>query len=391
MRKSLFVFFAAVSFLTFACSKKPENAATIEVIDGIEHVHNSGTPLHPNQTVTFEENLSIGGEEYDMLFRPQRFIVDRNENIYITDYQDQSIKVFDSKGRYIQTIGRKGEGPGEFISIGDLTFLPNGRLMVMDLEARRISLFDLDGEYIESYHWAERPGGLICATDSTCLLTVYTFGGDEPLEDMKLYVKEFDLRGNEIRSYGEFQIERSRMHQERRGQAVISFFVYPPYSPHSIFAADPVKLLLYHCVNDEYTIEIFDRDGKVIRRFDRPYKPVPFTGADAEEFYSRYESRPSEGLKKMIREISMPTVKTISSRMIVDDLGNIWVETHERKQAGDRVCSAYDIFNPEGYYEIRVWLDLKPELFTKGKMYQTHTDKETGYRYVKRYRINWSD
>jgi hypothetical protein len=391
MRRVLFLFLMLAFFLTFACSKKPENAVTVEVVDGVEHVHNTDTPLHPNQTVAFEEDLSIGGEKYDMLFRPQKFIVDRNENIYIADYQDQSIKVFNPEGEYRQTIGRKGEGPGEFSSIGFLTFLPSGRLMVMDLEARRISLFDLNGKYIESHHWAERPGGLIYATESTCLLTLYTFGRDEPLEDMRLFVKEFDLRGNEISSFGEFRIEESKIHQESRGETVVSIWVYPPYSPHSILAADPVRHLLYHCVNDVYAIEIYDRDGEVIRRFDRPYKPVPFTSADAEEFYSRYEDRPMEGLKKMVREMSMPIVKTISSRMIVDDSGKLWVETHEKRQHEDRVFLAYDIFNHEGYYEAKVWLDLKPVLFTKKKMYCIHTDEETGYLYVQRYKINWSE
>lgn len=391
MKKSLFVFLILTISLIFACRKKSESIASVEVIDGIEFVHNTSMPLHPNKTVAFEEDLSIGGEEYNMLFQPRSFIVDKNENIYITDYQDQSIKVFDPKGEYIHTIGRKGEGPGEFSFIGYLTFLPDGRLMVMDLEARRISLFDSDGKYIEGYHWAERPGGLIYATDSTCLLTVYTFERNKSLEDRKLFVKEFDFKGNEINSFGEFKIEESKIYSERRGEASISMMIYCPYSPHSIFAADPMRQYLYHCVNDEYKIEIFDKDGKVIRRFDRPYKPLPFTSHDAQEFYSRFESRPMEGLKKMVREMSMPRVKTISSRMIVDNFGNLWVETYERKEEENRIFLAYDIFNSEGYYEVKVWLDLKPEFFTKGKMYRIYTDKGTGYQYVKRYRINWCE
>ena len=391
MRKGLFIFSLIVFMILSACSKKPESAARVEIIDGIKYVHNTEIPLHPNKKVSFEEDLSIGGEEYNMLFRPQRFIVDQNENIYITDYQDQSIKVFNPKGEFIQTIGRKGEGPGEFSSIGYLAFLPDGRLMVMDLEARRISLFDSDGKYIESHHWAERPGGLIYATESTCLLTVYTFEGDNPLEDMKLFVKEFDFQGNEISSFGEFKIEESKILSEKREEATIHMVIYTPYSPHSIFAADPVRQHLYHCVNDVYEIETFDREGKVIRRSDRPYKLLPFTSEDAEEFYSRYESRPMVNLKKRIRKMSMPKVKTISSRMLVDDSGNLWVETHEQKEEENRTFTAYDIFNADGYYEARVWIDKSPSLFMKGKMYRMETDEETGYRFLKRYRVIWTD
>lgn len=390
MRRTLFVFSISILLISFACSKKPESEARVEIIDGVEHVHNTGTPLHPDKSVTFEEELSIGGEEYDMLFRPQRFIVDQNENIYITDYQDQSIKVFDPKGEYIRTIGKKGEGPGEFTFVGHLTVLPDGRLLVMDSEARRISLFDSDGKYMESHHWTERPGRLNYATDSTCLLTVYTFEGDKPLEGRRLFVKEFDFQGNEIRSFGEFKIEESKMHTERRGETVISMVIYAPHSPHSIFAADPMRQYLYHCVNNEYMIEVFDDSGKAIRRFDRPYEPLPFTSRDAEEFYSRYDSRPMEGLKKMVQGMSMPAVKTITPKMLVDDVGNLWVETYEQREEEDKVFAAYDIFNPDGYYEAKVWIDLKPEIFVKGKMYRMHRDEKTGYSLVKRYRVVWN-
>lgn len=391
MRKIIILVTIAFFLILSACSKKPESAASVEIIDGIEHVHNTDTPLHPNRTVTFEEDLPIGEEEYDILFRPQRFIVDQNEIIYVMDYQDQSIKVFDPNGEYIRSIGKKGEGPGEFTFVGHLTVLLDGRLLVMDSEARRISLFNSDGKYIESHHWTERPGRLNYATDSTCLLTVYTFEGDKPLEGRRLFVKEFDFQGNEIRSFGEFKIEESKIHTVRRGKAVISMAIYTPYSPHSIFAADPVRKYLYHCVNDQYMLEVYDKDGRVIRRFDRPYEPLPFTSKDAEEFYSRYDSRPMESLKKMVRGMSMPTVKTITSRMLVDDSGNLWVETHEQREEEDRVFTAYDIFNQEGYYEAEVWLDLRPEIFVKGKMYLMHTDEETGYRFVKRYRVVWSE
>ena len=391
MRKGLFISSLMVFMILSACSKKPESSARVEIIDGIKCIHNTEIPLHPNKTVFFEEELSIGGEEYNMLFRPQMFVVDQKENIYIADYQDQSIKVFDPNGKYIQTIGRKGEGPGEFSIIGYLTFLPDERLMVMDLEARRISLFDSDSKYIESHHWAERPGGLIYATESTCLLTVYTFEGDNPLEDMKLYVKEFDFQGNEIISFGEFKTEEYKIHSEKRGEATISMVIYLPYSPHSIFAADPVRQDLYHCVNDVYEIEIFDKEGKVIRRFDRPYKLLPFTSKDSEEFYSHYESRPMEDLKKKVRKMSMPAVKTISSRMLVDDSGNLWVETHEQKEEEDRTFTAYDIFNADGYYEAKVWIDKRPSLLMKGKMYRIETDEESGYWFLKRYRVIWTD
>jgi hypothetical protein len=389
MRRILFVFGLSVLLIPFACSKKPESAASVEVIDGIEYVHNSGTPLHPEKSVTFEEELSIGGEEYEMLSQPMLFIVDKEGRIFISDYQDQAIKVFDSNGDFIQTIGRRGEGPGEFSSVGRMTFLPDGRLMVTDSRANRISFFDPEGNFLGSHHWTDRLGRVYYATDTDCVMSVYTFEeSKDPMAGRKLFVKKFDFDGNEILSFGEFQIEETKTHTESSsGGTVMVMGISVPHSPHSIFIADQARQRLYHCVNDEYLIDVFDENGKAILRIDRPYEPLPFTSDDAKEFRSQYENSKNEGLKKMVQGMALPAVKTITPQMRVDDRGNLWVETYERKEEEGKVFTAYNIFNPDGYYEAKVWVDVKPVTFMNDKMYCFYTDEETGYRFVKRYRV----
>jgi len=393
MRRTLFIFALSVLLIPVSCSRKPESAARVEIIDGIEYIHNTGTPLHPDKSVTFEEELSIGGEEYDMLSQPRSFIIDKEGSIFISDYQDQAIKVFDSNGDFIKTIGRKGEGPGEFAYLGSQTFLPDGRLLAMDSMTMRLNLFDPEGTYLTSYHWTQRSGHLQYATDSTCVMTKYIFGeGKDPMAERKLFIKKYDFEGNEIHTLGEFKTEEMKTHTESGsgGRSVI-LGISVPHSPHSIFAADQAWPCLYHCVNDKYVIEVFDDDGKVIRRFDRPYKPLPFTDEDAKEFRSRYENSTMEGLKKKVQGMAMPAVKTITPQILVDDVGNLWVETFEQREEEESVFTAYDIFNPDGYYEAKIWTYLKPEIFVNGKMYCFHTDEETGYRLIKRYRVVWSE
>lgn len=288
-------------------------------------------------------------------------------------------------------MGKKGKGPGEFIRLERLAVLPDGRVLAMDLEARRITLFSPSGTYMESYQWTQRPGRLLYATNSSCVLTMYKFGEENPMENRRLFVKEFDFKGKEIRSFGEFKVEKSKAHTIRQKKTTISLAIYPPYSPRSIFAGDSVRQYLYHSINDKYMIEIYDKNGKVILRFDRPYEPIPFTKKDAQEFYSRYDSRPVDSLKKAVRELSLPSVKTITSQMLVDDSGNLWVKTHEKREEEGQVFKAYDIFNHEGYYQAKVWTTLDPELFVNGKMYLMETEKETGYKFLKRYQVIWAE
>jgi hypothetical protein len=355
MKKLLFIFSITALIIWSACSEKPEGTASVEIIDGVEYVHNKEVPLHPKKTVSFEEDLSIGGEDDEgniVLFRPTSFIVDRNENIYIIDWQDQAIKAFNQNGEYIRTIGRKGEGPGEFRSIRYLTFLPNGRLLAMDYGARRTSIFNSSGNFLESYKWQKRFGQIHLATNSSCTLSESTYEGNTPLEGRKLFVKEYDFKGQEILTFGEFVVAERKVHSEKG----LSIALSVPHSPKSVFTADPVRHYLYHLLNNKYLVEVFDRTGKVIRKIDRPYEPVPFSSQEAQEYKAGLEKSRNESTRKLAKEMVMPSIKTVSSRMLVDDLGNLWIETHEQKEEEERTLIAHDIFNTNGYYEARVWV-----------------------------------
>jgi hypothetical protein len=51
-------------------------------------------------------------------------------------------KVFDSTGRFIQEVGRKGQGPGEFLSPFDAVALPGDSMLVVDAAVDRATVID---------------------------------------------------------------------------------------------------------------------------------------------------------------------------------------------------------------------------------------------------------
>jgi len=87
------------------------------------------------ESSTSEEELAINEEDANgniILYKPSRITIDSEGNICIFDSQDISIKVFSPDGTFVKSIGRQGEGPGEFQSIGPMKFFPDGRLLVLD-------------------------------------------------------------------------------------------------------------------------------------------------------------------------------------------------------------------------------------------------------------------
>jgi len=379
-----------IFFVVFwsACNKsqKPESDATVEVIDGIECIHNTETPLYPDKTVTFVEELSLGGEDKDediILFKPLWFVVDDNENIYISEQQDQVIKVFGSDGKYIKTIGAKGSGPGEFQMMASLAVSKDGKLVVTDQRARRTSFFDSSGQFLKSFQWQKGHYNFILIKSSSYVFGERAHSGTRQFGFF--YVKEIDFDGKEIRSYGEFTMSEPLIVRQGGGTHYSSL----PVSRRSIFTGDKDRGLFYHCLNNKYIIEVYDTSGKLIRKIDRPYEPVPFTNKDAEKYRARYDNSLSDALRKAVRDMKMPKVKNVVSRMHVDDDSNLWIRTNEIKEEGDKILTAYDIFDPDGYYYTKVWFAILPFIFKKGKMYRMDIDQSTGYRTLKRYKVVW--
>ena len=147
---------------------------------------------------------------------------------------------------------------------------------------------------------------------------------------------------------------------------------------------------MYHCTNDSYLIEVFDAEGNLLRKIDRPYERLPFTEKDAQDYYDSFADNPSQVYVEMAKDVELPPVKTVTDQLLVDDSGNLWVELQERIEQGKSELTAYDIFDPEGIYMAKIWTEIQPTLFKSGKMYTMKMDEE-GYRILKRYRVKWEE
>jgi len=361
----------------------------IDVIDGIEYVHNVEMPLFPDRTVVFEEELVIKSEDEEgniLLFRPGWYVVDSEGYIYICDLQDLRIKVFDPEGHLTRSIGRKGDGPGEFQNIGEIALLPDDRLLVLDWEAHRISLFDTEAKFTNSHKFLSWSYDIYVTTNTFYARDENIFG-----PETQLSVKAYDLSGNELFSYGKFVSHHSLQIDEGSRRFSISG---KPFDVHSIFAGDQKNARLYHCLNDKYSIDVYDQSGKLFRKIDRPYRRIPVSGKDREDYLDGIRGISESDRALVDKNLEMPSVKNVTENMVVDDSGSLWVETHEKKETQGKMLTAFDIFNEDGIYEARVWLDVSQislGVFRNGKMYSREADEETGYRVFKRYDVVWKD
>lgn len=130
-------------------------AQKIEMENGVRVVHNKkGGEWGSDPKISIELVRTIGDVDTDdenlAFSSPSDMGVDDAGNIYILDSGNQRIQVFGPDGRYVRTIGRKGQGPGEFSSPNSIDIDGEGRLYVLDDRQKRIQVFAANGEILKS-------------------------------------------------------------------------------------------------------------------------------------------------------------------------------------------------------------------------------------------------
>lgn len=78
-------------------------------------------------------------------------VVSHEGQLFVSDGQENAVRVYDDEGSFVRTIGREGAGPGIFESIGALHVDSRGRLLVADPSQMRVSAFSIDGELYSTY------------------------------------------------------------------------------------------------------------------------------------------------------------------------------------------------------------------------------------------------
>ena len=100
--------------------------------------------------------FSIGGDTNDpdeMLIWPNSIGLDQKGNLFILDSKESIIKKYNKYGKFIRKFGRKGRGPGEFLSSNKLGIAPNGDIYIYDSMSFHFCVFNNYGKFIKNINF----------------------------------------------------------------------------------------------------------------------------------------------------------------------------------------------------------------------------------------------
>ncbi len=147
-----------LALLLSGCYERHEFADwTIPLPEGTPVIEYRAVPL-AERTARIEvvEDLVIGREpDANHAFNgPFDLSVDATGNIYVADTGNFRIQVFGSDGEYLRTIGRRGEGPGEFARPPNVVTVAGDRVIVPGAR-NSFREWSLDGRYVGE--WVAEP------------------------------------------------------------------------------------------------------------------------------------------------------------------------------------------------------------------------------------------
>ena len=117
------------------------------------------TPSGP-ETIELKELWRVGGyDDEEVLFGViTDIIADSEGNFFLLDSQLSEVQVYSPDGEYLRTIGREGEGPGEFRAAFNLLLLPGGNIGVLQAFPSKIIGLTPQGDPADDFQLPETEG-----------------------------------------------------------------------------------------------------------------------------------------------------------------------------------------------------------------------------------------
>ena len=293
--------------------------------------------------------------------------VNDDHTVYILDTQAQEIRVFDSAGTYIETLGRRGEGPGELSHAEAIALLPDGRLVVRDPGNSRVQVYGpgpgemAEWGYRATTHYTDEPM-YTDARGRTLLVT-----SDQSREDLAWQLIFLGPDGTPLDTVPQpsSDYEPPTLTAEFvTGNSSSSTSTLAPFSPTFAWALHPSGHFLTGLAT-EYRIELRRDDG--VLRIERDYEPVPVS--DGERGFFR------EMITQQMRNTKpdwswdgppIPDYKPPFLQLHAGRDGRIWVlpwptwnfpESDEQDPSGppagpmmNLVWTSYDVFEEDGAF-----------------------------------------
>jgi hypothetical protein len=298
------------------------------------------------------EAVAGAGDGPDALTQVSGLTVSSDGTVFVAQRQDGLVRAYDRRGRFVGSIGRPGEGPGEFDTPSSLGWRGD-TLWVQDSGNRRISFFHADGTFIRSLAFTRadsltdgRPHipGHVLADGSVLGIwqaPLHQLAGRGPVS---VPLVRFTENGDPTALLGRFE-RRNQFSMVKKGTSVT--YGPQPFSDSQIMGVAPDGSSVLLVTRDAavspdratFGIRRIDPSGHVVldRRF--PYAPIRVRDALVDSTVaamsdnlgsSGIRTPSAAALRRELREhLYIPRYLTPITSLVLGRDGTIWLRREE--------------------------------------------------------------
>jgi hypothetical protein len=325
--------------------------------EGVTHVMNPKESSDKPTEHEAEELWRIGGEDDEEIFGViTDVLADAEGNFYFLDAQLNEIKVYSSDGEFLRTIGREGEGPGEFRGAFNMFLVPGGNIGVLQTFPPKIVVLTPEGDPAGEFPLPELEDegfrvllGAQYAGDNLAI----TYALQQPSEAGFTQKNVLAL----VNSDGTSEI---RLHDQSSSMMAASPKIAEKEwdTFRNRWTAAPDGRAFSCLTFGEYAITVWKPDGKIDRVIHREYPDHVRTAEEKERLLDIY--------KGFTRQIPVPGIKyeiedtfnqIANGGLNARDDGTLWVLTSRGSNGlPEGVIGIWDVFDDKGRFVRQVTL-----------------------------------
>jgi hypothetical protein len=298
-------------------------------------VNNVDNPANGEWNLQLKKEWEIS-KAGDMFFnRPDKILASDDELLYVKDIKYRIIHMFDNRGKFIKSFGKKGEGPGELKHHKQIYFVDN---LFIAADRDRLHYFKKDAIFIHSVinYWYRNIPKLFL-NPQECIV-VHRDPKSIPFKESKGIgnIILLDLKTNSRRTLTEFQYLK-------KGQIA---FITKELTPRMIIGYNRTKKIFYYGMNDAYVVNMVDINGKPKGSFSVDRAKAFASGPMKEKIFAHFKRRIDPAtLKRQIEKTLDELVYFYRIEVINGFVFIFNLDTKDLNHPG-----GIDIFSPEGKY-----------------------------------------
>jgi len=272
--------------------------------------------------LTLTETLRVSETESFYFGTITGLDVTSDGRIVVADREASHVKVLRPNGTLLDTLGRAGEGPGEFQMIGSQQVARGDSLYVYDLMQSRVSVFGPASPHAfeRSILISQKKGriGEVWVSDTGFLGKHLTNAPTtDPTEPQHAPIRRFGPDGTARDSIARWRLGQMAVHQYEEGGFTAESL---PFGRDMVLSFGPDQQL-YTGWTDALTVKVYRSDGAVDTVASIPTEPQPVTQADRKAGLNDIDD---DKLRKTAKK-HLPDTKPAFTDLVVASDGRLWV------------------------------------------------------------------